>query len=181
MKNRSNTTCFGLIPRSISYLFNKLIDRSLQTSAVFYIRVSYFEIYNEHVGFVLRPSDTDSSMSSFFFLSLQLKIRDLINPYGSGKLEVRGSPEEGFYVENLFATYIENMEEILTILDEGEIHRANAAHVLNDHSSRSHAILTIQIENEQKSDSTNPLTTLGKLIFVDLAGKIFPSVFKSSI
>ncbi len=95
----------------------------------------------------------------------------MINPYGSGKLEVRGSQEEGFFVENLSATYIENMEEILTILDEGEIHRANASHVLNDHSSRSHAILIIQIENEQRSATENPFTTLGKLIFVDLAGK----------
>ncbi len=140
----------------------------MEKNAVFYIRVSYFEIYNEHVGAV-----EQFGLILFVLFSTFIKIRDLINPYGSGKLEVRGSPEEGFFVENLFATYIENMEEILTILDEGEIHRANASHVLNDHSSRSHAILTIQIENEQKSESNNPMTTLGKLIFVDLAGENF--------
>ena len=138
---------FGLIPRSINHLFNQLRQRTQDTQSVFYIRVSYFEIYNE-------------------------QIRDLINPNSARKLEVRGSQEEGFYVDNLFATYIETMEEILTILQEGELNRATASHLLNEHSSRSHAILTIQVENELQNsqDPKEQITKLGKLIFVDLAG-----------
>ncbi len=138
---------FGLIPRSINYLFNQLRQRTQETQSVFYIRVSYFEIYNE-------------------------QIRDLINPNSGRKLEVRGSQEEGFFVDNLFATYIETMEEILTILQEGELNRATATHLLNEHSSRSHAILTIQVENELQNsqDPKEQITKLGKLIFVDLAG-----------
>jgi len=136
-----------LIPRSINYLFNQLRQRTQETQSVFYIRVSYFEIYNE-------------------------QIRDLINPNSGRKLEVRGSQEEGFFVDNLFATYIETMEEILTILQEGELNRATATHLLNEHSSRSHAILTIQVENELQNsqDPKEQITKLGKLIFVDLAG-----------
>jgi hypothetical protein len=111
---------YGLIPRSINYLFNQLRLRTQESASVFYIRVSYFEIYNE-------------------------QIRDLINPTSARKLEIRGSQEEGFFVDNLFATYIETMDEILTILQEGELNRATAAHLLNEHSSRSHAILTIQV------------------------------------
>lgn len=34
---------------------------------------------------------------------------------------MRGSIEDGFYVENLFQTYIETMDELLTILEEGPI------------------------------------------------------------
>jgi kinesin family protein 12 len=96
----------------------------------------------------------------------------LINPNSGRKLEVRGSQEEGFFVDNLFATYIETMDEILTILSEGEQNRATATHLLNEHSSRSHAILTIQIENELQNsqDPKEQITKLGKLIFVDLAG-----------
>lgn len=65
------------------------------------------------------------------------------------------------------------MDEILTILQEGELNRATASHLLNDHSSRSHAILTIQVENELQNsqDPKEQITKLGKLIFVDLAGK----------
>ncbi len=97
----------------------------------------------------------------------------MINPSGSNKLEIRGSQEEGFFVENLFSTYIETMDELITILEEGELNRATASHLLNEHSSRSHAVLTIQVENETPNvqDPANQVTKLGKLIFVDLAGK----------
>lgn len=138
---------FGLIPRSINYLFNQLRQRTSDSQSVFYIRVSYYEIYNE-------------------------QIRDLINPNSGRKLEIRGSQEEGFFVDNLFATYIETMDEILTILREGEYNRSTASHLLNEHSSRSHAVLTIQVENELQNsdDPREQMTKLGKLIFVDLAG-----------
>jgi hypothetical protein len=32
---------------------------------------------------------------------------------------VRGSIEDGFYVENLYQTYIETIDELMTILEEG--------------------------------------------------------------
>jgi len=50
----------------------------------------------------------------FFF-----KIRDLIRPENPDNLQVRGSIEDGFYVENLYQTYIETIDELLTILEEG--------------------------------------------------------------
>jgi hypothetical protein len=102
--------------------------------------------------------------------------------------------EDGFYVENLFQTYIETMDELLTILEEGlnnslfitmiiseylgELNRAMASHNLNDMSSRSHAMLSIQIEQDlqENSESKEQMTRQGKLVFVDLAGKNF--IFK---
>ncbi|CAF4441867.1 unnamed protein product, partial [Rotaria magnacalcarata] len=54
----------------------------------------------------------------------------------------------GFFVENLYQTYIETIDELLTILEEGELNRAMASHQLNDMSSRSHAMLSIQIEQD---------------------------------
>ena len=93
----------------------------------------------------------------------------MINP-ASNKLEIRGSQEEGFYVENLFSTYIQTMEELISILEKGELNRATASHLLNEYSSRSHAILTIQVENETQNLRNSQITKFGKLIFVDLAG-----------
>ena len=49
MNSQDRFEKFGLIPRSINYLFNQLRTRTQQSSSVFYIRVSYFEIYNEQV------------------------------------------------------------------------------------------------------------------------------------
>jgi hypothetical protein len=108
-------------------------------------------------------------------------------------LQVRGSIEDGFHVENLYQTYIETIDELLTILEEGsicycnvrnrrhsfgatsgELNRAMASHNLNDTSSRSHALLSIQIEQDvfNVDGAQEQMTRQGKLIFVDLAGTI---------
>lgn len=52
-----------------------------------------------------------------------------------------------------------------------------ASHNLNDMSSRSHAMLSIQIEQDLQGydDPNEQITRQGKLIFVDLAGmQAFP-------
>ncbi len=48
-----------------------------------------------------------------------------------------------------------------------------ASHNLNDTSSRSHAMLLIQIEQDMQGydDPQEQMTRQGKLVFVDLAGK----------
>ena len=50
-----------------------------------------------------------------------------------------------------------------------------ASHNLNDMSSRSHAMLSIQIEQDIQNfeDPKEQMTRQGKLVFVDLAGKNF--------
>lgn len=52
-----------------------------------------------------------------------------------------------------------------------------ASHNLNDMSSRSHAMLSIQIEQDiqESDDPKEQITRQGKLVFVDLAGKIIIS------
>ncbi|CAF2392363.1 unnamed protein product [Rotaria sp. Silwood2] len=138
---------FGLVPRAINYLFQRLREKAQETNTPYFIRVSYCEIYNE-------------------------QIHDLINPSHTESLQLRGSIEDGFYVENLFQTYIETMDELLTILEEGELNRAMASHNLNDTSSRSHAMLSIQVEQDLQDtdDPKEQRTRQGKLVFVDLAG-----------
>lgn len=40
---------FGLVPRAINYLFQRLREKTQETNSPYYIRVSYCEIYNEQV------------------------------------------------------------------------------------------------------------------------------------
>jgi len=56
-----------------------------------------------------------------------------------------------------------------------------ASHNLNDMSSRSHAMLSIQIEQDLQDfdDPKEQMTRQGKLVFVDLAGKIFAFFFRT--
>ena len=61
----------------------------------------------------------------------------------------------------------------LLIDNIGELNRAMASHYLNDMSSRSHAMLSIQIEQDVQGydDPQEQMTRQGKLVFVDLAGE----------
>ena len=63
----------------------------------------------------------------------------------------------------------------------GELNRAMASHNLNDMSSRSHAMLSIQIEQDFQDfgESKEQMTRQGKLTFVDLAGSV--PCFKSTM
>ena len=60
-------------------------------------------------------------------------------------------------------------EDALNCLFEGELNRNYAAHELNSHSSRSHAIYTIHIESRSRVESTEKMV-YSKLHLVDLAG-----------
>ena len=46
---------FGLVPRAINYLFQRLREKAQETNSPYYIRVSYCEIYNEQVIKILIP------------------------------------------------------------------------------------------------------------------------------
>lgn len=50
MENNYRTKNYGIAPRAISYLFQRLREKSHGNFAPFFIRVSYCEIYNEQVN-----------------------------------------------------------------------------------------------------------------------------------
>nr|XP_032629661.1 kinesin-like protein KIF12 [Chelonoidis abingdonii] len=108
------------------------------------LSASYVEIYNEQV-------------------------RDLLTPGPPRPLPVRWSKTRGFYIENLLMVEFGSLEAIMDLLQEGTRRRRSAAHALNGHSSRSHALLTIRIR--RKAMSPDPSSRRqGVLCFVDLAG-----------
>ncbi|XP_045113760.1 kinesin-like protein KIN-8A isoform X3 [Portunus trituberculatus] len=134
----------GLIFRSFVYLFNQLQNRD---DMEFTLTASYLEIYNE-------------------------KVIDLLNIGTNTKpLQVRWSKKKrGFFVENLFEIECSELDDLLAVLEEGLRNRAVASHNMNEYSSRSHTILTVNITSEQKADDGVYLTKNGKINFVDLAG-----------
>ncbi len=58
--------------------------------------------------------DTDKK-----FLSGQ--VVDLLNPNSYRPLLVRWSKNRGFYVENLFTVQCESIDDLMAVLDEGEL------------------------------------------------------------
>ncbi|XP_033126707.1 kinesin-like protein KIF12 isoform X2 [Anneissia japonica] len=133
----------GLIQRSFAHLF----DVIKQAPDNYTLTASYLEIYNEQV-------------------------KDLLNPSGIDSLAVRWSKDRGFYVENLFMVECETLDDVLAVLEEGMSQRQIATHNINEHSSRSHTIMTLYIDSEMvdPDDDSLYISKHGRLAFVDLAG-----------
>lgn len=141
----------GLIPRTCEDLFERIAAAQEETPNISYnVRVSYFEVYNEHV-------------------------RDLLVPVVPGQppyyLKIRESPTEGPYVKDLTEVPVRNIDEILRRMRDGDNNRTVASTKMNDTSSRSHAVFTImlkQIHHDPHTDETTERSS--RIRLVDLAG-----------
>ncbi|EEQ32243.1 kinesin family protein [Microsporum canis CBS 113480] len=137
----------GLIPRTCEDLFQR-IENSESPDITYNVRVSYFEVYNEHVRDLLVPR-TDP-------------------PY---YLKIRESPTDGPYVKDLTEAPVRNIAEIMRYMRKGDASRTTASTKMNDTSSRSHAVFTImlkQIHHDLSSDETTE--RVARIRLVDLAG-----------
>ena len=132
------------------------------------VRVTHYEIYQDN-------------------------IIDLLDGESTQPLHVRWCKHEGFYVPNLSSRECFSASETVQCVREGAARRQVRSHRLNTESSRSHAVLTVNIirrkskdsedaddghddeeyDDEDVKSSSSPATThqaLGKITFVDLAG-----------
>jgi kinesin family member C2/C3 len=77
------------------------------------------------------------------------------------------SGNNGMYVPGLTTVSVDGLEDVHNVLNRGQKNRATGATNLNEHSSRSHLVLRIEVHgrNEKSGD-----TTYGKLHLIDLAG-----------
>ncbi len=127
----------GLIPRTCEDLFERIAAAQEETPNISYnVRVSYFEVYNEHVRDLLVPVVVNQA------------------PY---YLKIRESPVEGPYVKDLTEVPVRNIDEILRYMRSGDNNRTVASTKMNDTSSRSHAVFTImlkQIHHDLETDET---------------------------
>ena len=140
----------GIIPRITRNLFT-MINNDLNdpdTNTNFSIEVSYMEIYCE-------------------------RVRDLLNPQSTSNcgLKVREHPLLGPYVEDLSKLAVRSYDDIRQLMDEGNKSRTVAATNMNETSSRSHAVFTMEFT--QKRDDTESglsMEKVSKISLVDLAG-----------
>ncbi|XP_063427179.1 uncharacterized protein LOC134710718 [Mytilus trossulus] len=139
----------GLIPRICEGLFSHVDDFEASDRTTFRINISYLEIYNERVRDLLRPSLSQRNEKY--------------------TLKVREHPKEGPYVQDLSSHFVKDNEQIQTLLDKGNESRTTASTYMHDHSSRSHAIVTINFI-QAKLDDDLPHEIVSKIHLVDLAG-----------
>ena len=128
----------GIIPRMVSHVF-KHIYKTEGTD--FIIKVSMIEIYQE-------------------------KIRDLLD-ISRVNLNIREDNIKGIYVDGCSERYVGSEPDVLNLLELGSSNRAQAATNMNEHSSRSHSIFILTINQTNKKEGGSKI---GKLYLVDLAG-----------
>ncbi|XP_061164849.1 chromosome-associated kinesin KIF4-like [Saccostrea echinata] len=131
----------GIIPRVIKELFNGITDKS---DSDFTVKVSYLEIHNEDINDLLCPPAKREPLA----------IREDVN----GQIKLPGLSE----------VVVESFEETMNCLQSGSSGRTTGSTAMNTHSSRSHAIFTIQIEQKKKQDMDDVCKC--KFHLVDLAG-----------
>ncbi|XP_045148978.1 kinesin-like protein KIFC2, partial [Echinops telfairi] len=129
----------GIAPRALQSLFEEMGARGQHR-----VTLSMVEIYNEAV-------------------------RDLLAPGPPERLAVRQGPagQGGIQVAGLTHWDVPNLETLHQMLSLGRSNRATAATAMNQHSSRSHALVTLTLR--AAAPPLGPGTT-GTLHLVDLAG-----------
>ncbi|KAJ2459584.1 hypothetical protein GGF42_001377 [Coemansia sp. RSA 2424] len=132
----------GIIPRAVEHIF-----MHQQRDAYDYdIRISYYEIYKEAVFDLLKPHD----------------------PSFAG-LPIREDANRKIFVAGLSEKRVTSYEQFDSIYQKASGNRRTASTKLNNHSSRSHAILTVQVQ-WRDDIGAGKKTWCGRLHLIDLAG-----------
>ncbi|CCW70568.1 unnamed protein product [Phytomonas sp. Hart1] len=135
---------WGIMPQVVEYLFTE-IKKVTSSTKTFKVKVSYVEIYN---------GKTHDLLSS--------KLIDL---------EIKQTMAKNFYVKGAEMPEIANQTEALRLFNKGTERRRTASTDLNDTSSRSHSLFTVQIEQFNfENDPSSPIVMSSKINLVDLAG-----------
>ena len=111
----------------------------------------------EHIEFTVKVSYAEIYME---------RIRDLLDPSRTS-LKVQEDRTRGIIIHNLTEHYVGSQKEVFQYLDTGGRHRETATTKMNPDSSRSHAIFTLTISQNNSKDFS---AKTGKLHLVDLAG-----------
>ncbi|KAK4417012.1 Kinesin-like protein KIN-14R [Sesamum alatum] len=130
----------GVNYRTLEELFR--ISKERKDTYTYNISVSVLEVYNE-------------------------QIRDLLATETSKKLEIKQASEGFHHIPGIVEANVENIQQVWNVLQEGSSARAVGSNNVNEHSSRSHCMLSIMVR------AKNLITgdcTKSKLWLVDLAG-----------
>lgn len=144
----------GIIFLTMQELFEKVEElRSEKDSE---ITLSYLEIYNE-------------------------TIRDLLNPNLGNKqgLMLREDANQTVSVAGLSSHNPQNVQEVMDMVITGNGNRTQSPTEANATSSRSHAVLQVNVSSKSRDTSVNEPVTMATLSIIDLAGSERASATKN--
>mmetsp|Transcript_7168 Transcript_7168/g.15584 ORF Transcript_7168/g.15584 Transcript_7168/m.15584 type:complete len:682 (+) Transcript_7168:136-2181(+) len=129
----------GVIPRMVWSIFDGIYHADEHIE--FLVKVSIVEIYNE-------------------------RIRDLLDPK-KDNLKVHEDKVRGVFIGEVTETYVGCEQEIFDAMRTGNFNRSFAVTNMNEHSSRSHLVFMLTVEQKNLHDRS---VKVGRLHLVDLAG-----------
>lgn len=129
----------GVIPRMVWSIFDGIYNADEHIE--FLVKVSIVEIYNE-------------------------RIRDLLDPK-KDNLKVHEDKACGIFIGDVTQSYVGCEQEIFDAMRAGHYNRSVAITNMNEHSSRSHLVFMLTVEQKNLHDRS---VKVGKLHLVDLAG-----------
>eukprot|EP01135_Chromosphaera_perkinsii_P003642 Nk52_evm21s250 gene=Nk52_evmTU21s250 len=132
----------GIMELTLKDLFAEIAKK--QDEMTFRVTISYLEIYNE-------------------------MIRDLLDPL-TPTLELREDGDGGVRVPGLMEVEAISAAVVMKILHRGNRKRTMEPTAANKHSSRSHAVLQVTVEQKSRTPDVMESVKVGKLSMIDLAG-----------
>ncbi|KAJ4407091.1 tubulin-dependent ATPase kip3 [Neurospora sp. IMI 360204] len=146
----------GIIFLTMQELFEKINERSGEKHTE--VTLSYLEIYNE-------------------------TIRDLLVPPGSATnkqgLMLREDSNQGVSVSGLTSHKPKDVQEVMDMIVQGNEYRTVSPTAANAVSSRSHAVLQINVAQKDRNAAVNEPHTMATLSIIDLAGSERASATKN--
>ncbi|KAJ5103317.1 hypothetical protein N7532_003846 [Penicillium argentinense] len=143
----------GIIFLTMQELFERIEERSGEKSTE--VSLSYLEIYNE-------------------------TIRDLLVPGGSkGGLMLREDVNQSVSVAGLSSHHPQNVQQVMDMIMRGNECRTMSPTEANATSSRSHAVLQINVAQKDRNADVNEPHTMATFSIIDLAGSERASATKN--
>lgn len=143
----------GIIFLTMQELFERIDERSGEKATE--LSLSYLEIYNE-------------------------TIRDLLVPGGSkAGLMLREDSNQTVSVAGLSSHHPQNVQQVMDMIMRGNEYRTMSPTEANATSSRSHAVLQINIAQKDRNADVNEPHTMATLSIIDLAGSERASATKN--
>ncbi|GBG28811.1 Kinesin-like protein KIF3B, partial [Hondaea fermentalgiana] len=138
----------GAIPRAVEHIFAHAAR--LEQHGAVRLTCTYVEIYNEQVFDLLREGPESLSSDQ------------------RGGLDIHEDAFRGVHVPGATEVHVQSLEDVLAVLWAGAVRRAMDSTDMNEHSSRSHTIFQVILEQTLAASPSRRIRS--KLSLVDLAG-----------
>ncbi|KDO35374.1 hypothetical protein SPRG_00223 [Saprolegnia parasitica CBS 223.65] len=140
----------GIIPRAVAGLFAELATIGASGAGAV-VHCSYMQIYNNQVFDLLQATNVRDQKP--------LQVRE----------NIKGNAKH-IYVSGISEFRVGSAQDVLDLLQVGGQNRTIRATECNEKSSRSHALLQVNIEVESRGSESTTIIRRAKLNLVDLAG-----------